>query len=170
MRIKKTVYTQTPEIARERGEFDRYLESNRINADCAKAIDKSIIDSNYEPFHYSLKDAAKAVAEIYGEKRMAWVVANTIQSRQPDRRFSQMNKEWANKFEIPPAVRITYHLNSHSCLVDGFANATRDLCAQKSKKVEKPKLAERLEDGKRKAEQNEKLENTRKSNNREVRE
>jgi hypothetical protein len=191
MKIKKTVYTQPPETARERGEFDRYLESNKINTDCAKDIYKSIAESNYAEFHYNLKDAAKMIAEKYGVKRMAWVIANTIQYNNNDGRFSRTNKNWANGFEIPSAVRITYLVLSHPCLVDGFADETRKLCAQKEIEAKlaraakkesrhadktagqeqnntaKPTLKERLENGKRKAEQHEKPDNTQKTKNRE---
>jgi hypothetical protein len=165
MRIKKTVYTQSIDIARDRNELDRYHESRRINADCAEAIYKSIADSNYAPNHYDLDTAVRKVIEQYGEKRVTWVTANTIRFADSDGRYSRTNKEWAKGFEIPQSQRESYLIRSHPCLVDGFADGVRKVCSELKRTAmlarmekraaapseSKPTLKERLEDGKRKA-------------------
>jgi hypothetical protein len=181
MRIKKTVYTQSIDTAREKNELDRYHESRLINADCAEAIYKSIADSNYAPNHYDLESAVRKVIEQYGEKRVAWVTANTIQFAVTDGRYSITNKEWAKTFEIPRVQRESYLIRSHPCLVDGFADGVRKICSELKRTAAlaraekraaapvqpKPTLKERLEDGRRKAAAQDSPGNTQKSKQRE---
>ena len=164
MRIKKTVYTLPFETAQEKGELDRYKESNRLNADCAKAITENISASNYEPNYYDLKGAAKKVIEQYGQKRVSWVIAGHIQLHGGDARYSSANRQWADSFEVPYKVQHYCVINSHACLVDGLTDHVREHCAEKEKAAKaaraekrgnksavKPTLAERLEEGKQQA-------------------
>jgi len=110
-----------------------YRESNNINRDCAAAIDKAISDSNYEPFRYDLKTAMQKVTKVYGEKRVAWVMAAAIQASHDDKRYSPSNREWARGFDIPRAQSFGeqprpqfYGSNAHPTLLDGFINRLRE--------------------------------------------
>ena len=152
MAIKKTVYPHSADIARDRGELDAYRESNKINRDCAAAIDKAISDSNYEPFHYDLNGALEKVTAAYGEKRVAWVMAATVQLHDYDGRYSSANKKWAQDFQIPREQhygenkpRIPYYgTNAHAILIDGFINHLRVQIAQK--KIRKPSVTGALKE------------------------
>lgn len=152
MSIKKTVYPHSAEIARERDELDAYRESNKINRDCAAAIDAAIHESNYEPFHYNLKDAMEKVTAAYGEKRVAWVMAATVQLHEYDARYSSTNKKWAQGFQIPREQhygdikpRIAYYgTNAHAILIDGFINHLREKMTQK--KEHKPSITGQLKE------------------------
>jgi hypothetical protein len=187
LRIKKTVYTQSFDTAREKGELEKYHESRRINADCATAVYQSIADSNYAPNHYNLESAVRKVLEQYGEKRVSWVTANTIQYAVTDGRYSRTNKEWAKCFDIPQSQRESYLIRSHPCLVDGFADGVRKVCAEIKREAAlaraekrgnlgaspvqaKPTLAERLDEGRRKAAAHDTPHNESKSKYKEARE
>jgi hypothetical protein len=153
MAIKKTVYPHSADIARDRGELDKYRESNKINHDCAAAIDKAINESNYEPFHYDLKSAMEKVTAAYGEKRVAWVMAATVQLHDYDGRYSPANKRWAQGFQIPREQsygdnkpRIPYYgTNAHATLIDSFITRLRKHMEQK--KERKPSVTGALKDG-----------------------
>ncbi|MDR1464280.1 MAG: DUF3849 domain-containing protein [Oscillospiraceae bacterium] len=152
MAIKKTVYPHSADTARERGELDKYRESNKINCACAVAIDKAIHDSNYEPFHYDLKAAVEKVTKEYGENRVAWVMAATVQLQHYDGRYSNANKGWACGFDIPyvrqfgDKPRIPYYgTNAHAVLIDGFITHLREQMAQK--KERKPSVTGQLKEG-----------------------
>ena len=139
MAIKKTVYPHSADIARDRGELEAYRESNKINRDCAAAVDKAISDSNYEPFHYDLKGALEKVTAAYGKKRVAWVIAAAVQASGNDGRYSAKNKEWVQNIQIPLEQRYGgsqarpayYGINAHPTLLDSFINHLREQMAQK---------------------------------------
>jgi len=121
VRIKKTVYPHSLEVAAANGEKDRYRENSDLNTDCVEAIDKAINESQYKQYHYDLKTAVRKVVAQYGEKRVAWVTASTIQQHIHDGRYSSANKEWAKGFDIPSDQGRYCIARSHACLVDYFA-------------------------------------------------
>ena len=129
------VYKQPVAYAREHGELDQWRQNNNLNKDCAKAIDKAVSNSNYEPFHYDLKNAAKTVIAEYGAERVNLVLASVIQDQSYDGRYSHANKEWAKTFEVPENK---VYLQSHPVLVDGFADKARQVA------LEKPSIMETL--------------------------
>lgn len=58
---------------------------------------------------------------------MNWVLANTLQEKAHDGRFSQDNKRWAKGFFIPSDdVRWHFCVESHPGLTDLFINQTRE--------------------------------------------
>ena len=63
----------------------------------------------------------------YGFDRVNWVLANTLQEKAHDGRFSQDNKRWAKGFFIPSDdVRWHFCVESHPGLTDLFINQTRE--------------------------------------------
>lgn len=134
MAIKKTVYPHSADHARENDELPAYRKSNKLNRECAAAIDKAISDSNYEPFHYDLKSAMQKATKMYGEKRVAWVLAAVIQAQHYDGRYSRQNQEWARSFPLPYEQHYGnsqprppyYGGNAHPTLLDGFITYLRN--------------------------------------------
>ena len=58
---------------------------------------------------------------------MNWVLANTLQEKSHDGRFSQENKKWAKGFFIPSDdVRWHFCVESHPGLTDLFINQARE--------------------------------------------
>lgn len=86
-------YPQTAQYAREHGELEQYRASRRMDTACKEAIEAAIRES-FDGMH--LKDGATArVLEEFSAERVAYVLANTIQQKDWDGRFSQGNKAWA---------------------------------------------------------------------------
>jgi hypothetical protein len=140
--IDVPVYKHPPEIARENGELEQYRLNNKLNKDCAAAIDKAIADSNYEPFHYDLKTAAKTVLAEYGAERVDWVLANTIQKQHYDGRYSSANKKWAKDFDIPEKAS-SFFCNAHPTLLDGFIDRKRESMLENPSLLESLKVNEK---------------------------
>ena len=81
------VYKDSPVAARERNELDAYRASSAANTACAKAI-KETIKENWTGS--SLKEGcAQQVMDAFGPDRLAFVLANTVQLRAYDTRFSR---------------------------------------------------------------------------------
>ena len=61
-------------------------------------------------------------------ERVALVLANTVQLRDWDGRYSRRNKEWAKTIpnDNPETVRCGYVLNSHPAVLDGFIDLVRE--------------------------------------------
>jgi hypothetical protein len=74
------------------------------------------------------------VIKEFGVERVALVLAETIQRKCDDGRFSRRNKEWAAQTEITPDESPIGHdynwdfvVGSHPALVDGFTNQFRKI-------------------------------------------
>lgn len=131
------IYTETAEYARSAGELDLYRISLRENKNCKNAIDDTI-RQNFDGFHLK-KDCFKPVIEQFGQERVLYVLANTLQLRGWDGRFSKINKNWAEGFSIPGdratggEHRFLFQCESHPAVLDGFISLTRrELEKQKS--------------------------------------
>jgi len=110
-----------------------YRQSNKLNAECAAAIDKAVRDSNYELYHYDLKTAAKTVIAEYGAERVNLVLASVVQDQNYDGRYSRSNKEWAKTFEVPETK---VYLKTHPTIVDGLIDRFREVAAEKPSVME----------------------------------
>lgn len=128
MMDNKQVYMYSPDMARQNGELDQYREGRRLNAACAKAIDKAISDSNYKLNHYDLGSAVEKTVSEYGWERVNMVLANTVQYKDYDGRFSHDNREWAKRIPLPDAARDSragFVTDAHPYLLDGFIDRAR---------------------------------------------
>ena len=87
------VYKDSPTAAREKNELDVFRSSNKANQACAEAI----ADTIKENWNGSgLKDGCvQPVMEAFGMDRLAFILANTVQLRAYDTRFSKDNRAWA---------------------------------------------------------------------------
>lgn len=86
----KPLYIWSLDYAVRSNERDLWRESYRENCDCARAIERAI-NENYRD--NCLNDCIQPIIERYGFDRVNWVLANTIQEKQDDGRFSQENQD-----------------------------------------------------------------------------
>jgi len=136
------LYPHTAAYALEHGELEQYRASLQANIACKNAIEAAI-RQHFDGMHLN-KAAVTEVVSAYGKERVCYVVANTLQQKSWDARFSSANKAWAEQFEIVAAVRPDYDsrgafvVDSHPAVLDGFTGLLR-------REYEKPSLYEKLE-------------------------
>lgn len=119
----KPLYEWSLETAIEHGERDQWRDSYRENCDCARAIERAIRD-NYHDNRLGM--CAKDIIDQYGFDRVNWVLANTIQQKSYDGRFSGNNKQWAQQFYLPKDdVRWHFTVESHPGLTNLFVGQAR---------------------------------------------
>ena len=124
------VYKDSPAAARERNELDAYRASSAANRACAKAIAETIKE-NWNGS--GLKEGcAKPVMDAYGADRLAFVLANTVQLRTYDTRFSKDNRAWAQMAlagadaVIPDDRRSAWEIDTHTILLNDFVQQARE--------------------------------------------
>lgn len=145
------LYPHPASFAREHGELEQYRASNRANIACKKAIEAAI----REHYHDNQLDsqAAAQVVDAFGLDRTLFVLANTVQQKDWDARFSPGNKEWAKAIPIQKnpdawgADRNTqFVVNSHSGLTNLFLSTVRqEYCREKQALKVKPSVLEKLQ-------------------------
>lgn len=125
------VYKETIEYAREHGDLDVFRASNSANTACANAIEKAIAEG-WDGMRLKA-DCALPVIEQFGTDRTAYVLANTLQIKEYDGRFSRDNLAWAQRLQIEPASgsipserRYTWEISSHPVKLDQFVRQTRE--------------------------------------------
>lgn len=123
------LYPHDAEYAIAHDELQQYRSSYRAVIACKDAIDQSIRD-NFDGAHLNSK-AITEVVESFGAERVARVLANTIQQKSWDGRFSRSNKEWAATILVPGSIRQGFDsrdqftAQSHSAVLDGYTTAFR---------------------------------------------
>lgn len=121
----KAIYKYSKKEAMRYNETNLWEESYKQNCNCAKAIEKAIC-RDFDGM-YLAHDCAKTVINEYGYDRVMWVLANTLQEKHSDSRFSDENKKWANSFYIPKEdFNNDYCVESHPAVLDGFIDLTRE--------------------------------------------
>ena len=139
------VYRQTGMYARENGELEQFRQSNVANIACRAAIEKEIAE-NFDGMRLSA-DAATRVLEAFGSERVLFVLANTVQHKDWDGRFSRENKAWAAAFSIDPDVvmgmdrRVQFIVNSHPAVLDGFIRMAREAAQNQQRRSVRDQLA-----------------------------
>ena len=117
---------------------------------CKEAIESAI----REHYHDNQLDsqAAAQVVNAFGLDRTLFVLANTVQQKDWDARFSPGNKEWAKSIPIqknPDAWgadrNSQFVVNSHSGLTDLFLSTVRQEYCQKQEKAHKPSIRAKLQ-------------------------
>lgn len=142
MMNKTDLYKHTAAYACEHGELEQYRASLQANIACKNAIEAAI-RQYFDGMHLN-EVAVTEVMAAYGKERICYVVANTLQQKSWDGRFSPSNKAWAAQFEIAAMVRPDYDsrsafvVESHPAVLEGFTGLLRREC-------EKPSLYERME-------------------------
>ena len=124
------LYRHDAAYAREQGDLDLYRASRRANIACKEAIENAIAE-NYRDNRLG-GDAVPQVIEQFGYTRTLYVLANTVQQKDWDERFSPANKAWARTVDIPPNPdgfggerNLDFVVDSHSGLVDLFLSQAR---------------------------------------------
>lgn len=118
------LYLGSASEARRYNELDRWRDSHRENIACKRAIEEAI-RKGFDGMHLD-GDCAQNVIDNFGFKRVGWVLANTLQQKTDDGRFSPRNKEWAAGTFIPPSDRnYDFTVESHPAVLDGFVNLFR---------------------------------------------
>ena len=140
------VYRETAEYAVNNGELDLYRLSMQANVDCRKAIEDAIADGYDGKRLYT--SSVKDIIKQFGAERVEYVLANTVQQKDWDLRFSRDNKTWAKGISVCPkgCTRFTVD-RSHPGLTDLFVSAARKELREigKSEKIaEKPSIREQL--------------------------
>ncbi len=123
------LYKHNAEYAHEHGELEIYRSSMKANIACREAIEAAI-RGHFDGMHLD-EAAVSDVIEVYGLERTCYVVANSVQQKTWDGRFSRDNKEWAARFEIAGTGRpdddrrFQFVVDSHPAVFDGFIHELR---------------------------------------------
>lgn len=137
---KIPIYPHTGAYAKEHGELDVYRASHHEDVACKKMIE-DVIRSNFDGMHLN-KSAAKLVLDEFGAERTLRVLANTVQQKDWDGRFSAENKAWAKEQDIlgcggDPIMCSRFVVNSHPAVLDGFISQTRRMLQERMSVREK---------------------------------
>ena len=138
------LYVSDLEYAIAHKNADAYLDSRKQNLDCKNAIEEAI-RTHFDGYHLA-QDAAKGVLERYGEERITYILACTVQHLERDGRFSRDTKEWAAKYLIPKNdnrgidSNQDYVVTSHPAVLDGFIGLAREEIQERKQEVQREKV------------------------------
>ena len=101
------------------------LEATMISRNCGSDIEKGI-STHFDGMHLNTDFIANLYA-LYGEERMNYVLASTVQMSESDGRFNPDNKAWAKGISVNNSDedRRKFYVTSHPALLDGFITAYR---------------------------------------------
>ena len=140
---KPPVYKETAEYAINNGEIDLYRRSMRANVECRMAIEDAIADG-YDGMRLDTS-SVKDIIKQFGVERVEYVLANTVQQKDWDGRFSRDNKAWAKEISVCPDNRAAFSVGRpHPGLTDMFVSAARKELRSAEKTAEKPSIREQL--------------------------
>ena len=123
------VYRHTGEYARFNGELNAYRASAEANQACKAAIEQ-IIRENFDGIRLP-GGLAEQIIDQFGEERVAYLLANTVQQKHYDGRFGRDNKNWAASIPILPDIgyghdrNIHFVIETHPAVLDGFIRHAR---------------------------------------------
>lgn len=125
---QKPLYPYSAEEARIREELPLWRASHRANVACKEAIEAAI--RQHFDGSYLENNCLDDVLKEYGYERTTWVLANTIQQKDWDGRFSDRNQAWAKSIPIPQDKRhnLEFVVSSHPAVLDGVVNQYRKTC------------------------------------------
>lgn len=125
------------------------LEATMISRNCGLDIEKGI-STHFDGMHLNTDFIANLYA-LYGEERMNYVLANTVQMSDSDGRYSPDNKAWAKEININNAEddRRTFYVNSHPAVLDGFITAYRKHVKEFKEQLDKEENKEQMSENTR---------------------
>lgn len=125
------------------------LEATMISRNCGLDIEKGI-STHFDGMHLNTDFIANLYA-LYGEERMNYVLANTVQMSDGDGRYSPGNKAWAKEININNAEddRRKFYVNSHPALLDGFITAYRKHVKEFKEQLDKEENKEQMSENTR---------------------
>ena len=125
------------------------LKATGISRNCKVDIERGIA-THFDGMHLNTDFIANLYA-LYGEERMNYVLANTVQMSDGDGRYSPGNKAWAKEININNAEddRRTFYVNSHPALLDGFITAYRKHVKEFKEQLDKEENKEQMSENTR---------------------
>ena len=125
------------------------LEATGISRNCKVDIERGIA-THFDGMHLNTDFIANLYA-LYGEERMNYVLANTVQTSESDGRYSPGNKAWAKEININNAEddRRTFYVNSHPAVLDGFITAYRRYVKEFKEQLDKEENREQMSENTR---------------------
>lgn len=128
------LYLKTGEYALENYELIAHRNSRKSNKECKLAIEDAI-RQNYDGMHLNEGIEDKLI-EQYGMERVVFVLANTVNERNWDGRYSRENKDWARTIPMSEDdnVRGECCLETHPAVLDSFINRIRRKIKENIKK------------------------------------
>ena len=125
------------------------LEAPMISRNCGSDIEKGI-SMHFDGMHLNTDFIANLYA-LYGEERMNYVLANTVQMSDSDGRYSPDNKAWAKEININNADddRRKFYVNSHPAILDGFITAYRKHVKEFKEQLDKEENKEQMSENTR---------------------
>ena len=125
MENKLYLYPYSAKEADRNGEIKLWRESFKENIRCRDAIEAAIRE-NFDGMRLN-GDCASSLIQRFGYKRVAFVLANTLQQLCYDGRFSQGNKDWGKTISVPPDQdhNSQFCVRSHPAVLDGFVRFFR---------------------------------------------
>jgi hypothetical protein len=94
------VYPYSREEAKRLNQLPLWRDSHKENVACKDAIEEAI-RRDFDGMYLD-KDCAESVLGKFGYHRVAYVLANSLQRKDYDGRFSRGNHDWAKQNYIPP--------------------------------------------------------------------
>lgn len=96
------------------------------NLTASRQAIENALAANYDGAHTKFK-IEDAIIERYGLERVVYVLANSVQEKPDDGRFSPENREWANEMRIDETERERrwFAVDSHPAILDGFIDRIR---------------------------------------------
>lgn len=92
-------YRHDMEYARRNNGIPEYMKSLSVNITCQRAIEKAISE-NYNENRLDAGAVLEAILEEFNVDRIEYVLANTVQLKNYDGRFSLSNKRWAANIDV----------------------------------------------------------------------
>lgn len=144
------VYPHPASYAQKHGELEQYRASQKANVACKEAIEVAIRE-HYHDNHLDSQAAAQVI-EAFGLDRTLYVLANTVQQKDWDERFSRGNRQWAKTIRIPQNPdawgndrNSQFVVDSHSGLTNLFLSIVREEYCQEQEKAPKPSVLGKLQ-------------------------
>lgn len=120
------LYPYSMRDAKQRDELGLWRKSHQENIACKKAIEDAI-RKYFDGMHLQ-HDCVESVIREFGFLRTAWVLANTIQQKDWDGRFSPGNRVWAKQIPIPnESSADEYVVENHPAILNGFVSKFQEI-------------------------------------------
>lgn len=124
-----SIYPHSFAQAKQLGELNDWKASHKENTACKNAIEEAI-RRDFDGMHLK-GGCAENVINQFGYHRVSYILANSLQCRDYDGRFSRGNYDWAKQTYIQPDKdsysnrNLDFAVDSHSAVLDGFVSQYR---------------------------------------------
>lgn len=124
------LYLRSAREAVEGDELELWRDSYNENLACKEAIEEAI-RQNFDGL-WLKDDCVQPMLDRFGADRLSYVLANTIQQKSYDGRFSQQNKMWAQSVNVAKdgSHSTALIVSSHPAVLDGFTHLFREVVKQ----------------------------------------